>query len=128
MPADKRAKISPLIDWVAALERDGLAKLYSYHGSAHVTLLPRLPGDESGPITIWETGLVTAYRQVLEGRSPKALVELDLCLGKPVGRGTVVLPLDAPMLGLLRRAYEEAVGQSQASRACACAAHRAVTG
>jgi hypothetical protein len=110
-PEAKRAVLGQLIDWATALEHDGLTKLYSYLGQTHSTLLPRLPGEESGPFTIWESGLVTAFRSVLERRSPQTLAELDARLPKPVGKGTVVQPVDAEMLALMRRAFEEAAGK-----------------
>ena len=106
----KRALLLPLIDWAVALEDQHLARLYSFIGPTHSTLLPRLIGEEAGPFTIWENGTVSAFRTVLARRSPHALTILDERLGKPVGKGTMVQPLDGPMLTLMRSAFEEAAG------------------
>lgn len=111
LPEAKRAVLTPIIDWAVALEQDGLARLYSYHGGTRFTLLPRLIGEDAGPITIWDSGLIYAYRSVLERRSPTTLAALDERLAKPIGQGTVLQPADAGVLALLRQAYEEAAGR-----------------
>jgi hypothetical protein len=106
------AAVAPLVTWAKALESEGLAKLYSFVGKVHATLLPRVPGEESGPFTIWDAGYVTAFRTVLERRAPLTLAALDERLGKAVGKGSLVEPLDPPMLALMRAAFEEAAGKT----------------
>lgn len=106
----KQDALAPLVAWAQGLEADGLVRLFSFVGKKHTTLLPRLLDVESGPFTIAFPGVVWGFRSVLEKRAPKTLAALDARLSAPIGKGTVVQPLDADVLALMREAFIEAKG------------------
>ena len=104
-----------LTDWAALLEKEGLVKLGTYHGTTgRWTLLPRLRATDSGLVTIWNDGsaYLQLWRSVFEKRAPEHLLLVEEFIKPlPVGQGTVVKALDDALLALLTEAYREAAGK-----------------
>ena len=111
---EHRPGLRRLAEWAITLEREGLAKLGTYHGTARRwTLLPYVRGDSATLATVWnERGaFLTLYRSVFERRAPISLplVEQLVAPGR-VGQGTVARELSDELLEALTAAYREAAG------------------
>ncbi|MGB0097853.1 MAG: hypothetical protein WBP81_35605, partial [Solirubrobacteraceae bacterium] len=68
-PAEERAELRRLADWAISLEEEGLVRLLTGHGKkGRMTLLPRLYGDDTGLVTIWNDHgpYVSVWRTVFE--------------------------------------------------------------
>lgn len=113
-PADQQPALQRLYDWALALKRQGLAKLGTYHGKSNrLTLLPRLPTDDVGLVTIWNDhgAYLSLWRSVLERRAPKSLARVEELLAPTkVGQGNTIRTVDDALLEALTQAYREAAG------------------
>lgn len=116
-----RAELRRLADWAIALQRDGLVRLFSYRGrSGRFTLLPRLPGDEVGLVTIWNDGgaYISLWESVFHRRAPSSVPEVSRLSGlDPIGQGRTVRAPQADLLDALTGAYREAAGRKEPARA-----------
>jgi hypothetical protein len=101
-----------LTEWAKALERDGLAKLGTNRGtSGSWTLLPRLPTEGVGMVTIWNDGefYLSFWRSVIERRAPASLPVIEsLAAAAKVGQGTTTKNPSGELLDALTGAYREA--------------------
>jgi hypothetical protein len=116
-PEQHRARLRRLSDWAQGLEREGLVKLSSYEGKEKWTLLPRLPAEKVGLVTIWNDNgaYLSLWRSVFERRAPSALGRVEqLIAPKPLGQGSTVSQFDDALLAALADAYREAAEQSRA--------------
>jgi hypothetical protein len=114
-PAESREDLRRLCRWAAALERDGLATLYTSIGSSRWVLNPRLPRQERGMVVIWnERGAyLSPYRTVLQQLAPTTLEKLDTLVPGQIGQGNYIkAAYDSALLDLLRAAYLEAAEHS----------------
>lgn len=113
-PVEHRDALRLLPDWAVSLEREGLVKLGTFHGIAgRWTLLPRLPADDVGLVTIWnERGAsLQFWRSVFERRAPRTLPRIEERIAPArVGQGNAVRHFDDELLALLTEAYREAAG------------------
>ena len=115
-PEDQRPLLRDLADWAIALERSGLAKLWTYHGTAaRWTLLPYVPGDSAGLVTLWNDhgAYLQFHRSVFERRAPTSLSRVEHIVSPTkVGKGTTTRIITDELLQALTAAYEEAGGHS----------------
>jgi hypothetical protein len=115
---EQRPALQRLRDWAVALQRGGLVRLQSYHmkGQNRLSLLPRLPDDKVGLVTIYNyNGMpsLQVWRGVFERRTPKNLAKIEgLVAPETLGQGTTVRNITDQLLGALTDAYREAAGQS----------------
>jgi hypothetical protein len=110
-PEASRPALRRLVEWATKLERDGLINLQSYKGKTMWTLLPRLPIEDVGLVTIWnDKGVrLSLWRSVFERRAPRSLPRIEkLVAPDRVGAGTYVHRLDDELLQALTDAYREA--------------------
>ncbi|MBA3360363.1 MAG: hypothetical protein H0T94_02645 [Acidimicrobiia bacterium] len=87
------------------------AILSSYHGKSQMTLLPCLPVDDVGLVTV---GLDRAgaylqfWRSVFERRAPEALSQVDATAPVKVGQGNMTRVVTEELLEAISKAYREA--------------------
>lgn len=112
-PAEQQPLLRHLVDWAIDLEAQGLARLSTYHGrSNRTTLLPRIPGEDVGLVTIWNDNgpYISLWRSVFLRRAPRCLEALEKLPGAPkIGQGTTTKQITEELLTLLTAAYREAV-------------------
>lgn len=110
---EEQPRLRRLVEWASALECDGLAKLWTYHGKTGSTLLPYIPGEDAGLVTIWnETrASLSFWRSVFQRRAPRALAMFDTTDEAPkIGQGTTTRDITEHLLADLTTAYQEAAG------------------
>jgi hypothetical protein len=115
VPEGERPLLRRLTDWATGLERDGLVSLGTYHGtSGRLTLLPRLPSDNVGIVTIYNerrpNGVYLQFwRSVIERRAPGSLSRIQhLAAPAKVGQGTITREITDDLLQAVTDAYREA--------------------
>lgn len=112
----QRPALQRLRDWAVSLQREGLVRLPTYHmkGQNRLSLLPRLPDDGVGLVTIYNyngTPSLQVFRRVFERRSPKVLARVEgLIAPEALGQGTTVRNITDELLDALSDAYREAAG------------------
>lgn len=108
---DHRAALRTMAAWGAQLEKEGWVKLATYQGkSGRVTLLPRIPGENAGLVTIWNDGApyLSFWRSVFERCAPESLRRFDEDASLPrIGQGNTTKDLSSRLLDELTRAYRE---------------------
>jgi hypothetical protein len=110
-PPEHRAELRRLHEWAVGLEQEGLVRLQTYHGIAHRwTLLPRLPTEKAGLVTIWnESGAYLQFwRSVFERRAPDSLPGVERVAPVRVGQGNTTRDVSDELLEALTNAYREA--------------------
>lgn len=111
-PPDHQPELTRLCDWADGLARRGLATLESYRGTTgRYTLLPRLPGEGRGLVTIWNDGgpYLSLWRTVFENRAPQSIEHVeDLIAPVRIGQGNVIREATDETLEALAQAYAEA--------------------
>lgn len=111
-PAAEQTKLRRLYDWARELEERGLVNLLAYRGSTgRTTLLPYVPGDEAGLVTIWNDGVcwISFWRGVFERRAPASIERIEELLAPAkLGRGNSTKAVSDELLAALTLAYEEA--------------------
>ena len=109
-PQAQREDLRLLYNWAISLEKDGLARLSTYHGKNRLTLLPYLIGDEAGLVTIWNDNgaYLSVWRSVFARRAPKSIARVEAAIGTQIGTGNAVRLLSDEVLGALTAAYREA--------------------
>jgi hypothetical protein len=114
-PEAAQAQLRRLCEWGVALEADGLVgRLFTYHGMKEsVTLLPRLPVDDAGLVTVNYSdngGYIQFWRSVFERRAPNSLPAVEMAAAPAkVGQGTAVHEVTDELLDALTEAYREAM-------------------
>lgn len=112
-PHDGQPTLRRLVEWASELEEEGLAKLWTFHGKARSTLLPRLPVENVGLVTIWNDNgpALSFWRTVFERCAPKTLALMEQTPGMPrIGQGTNAADITDELLVRLTEAYREAAG------------------
>lgn len=98
--------------WARNLEQRGLVRLLAYRGTTgRTTLLPYVPGDEAGLITVWNDNnfYVSFWRSVFERHAPAAIERVEAVIAPTrVGQGNTVKEVSDELLAALTAAYEEA--------------------
>ncbi len=115
---EHRPGLRRLAEWALSLEREGVARLGTYHGVLHAasrrwTLLPYVRGDNATLATVWNDRgpYLTLYRSVFERRAPASLPRVEqLVAPGRVGKGTVAREPSDELLEALTAAYREAAG------------------
>ena len=84
-------KLREMYEWALSLEKDGLARLLTYHGRNGATsLLPYLRADDAGLVTIYSDGKggsIQFWRGVFERRAPGALERVEQASGASLRQG-----------------------------------------
>jgi hypothetical protein len=115
-PVEERTKLQRLAEWALALEREGLARLSTFHGTGNRwTLLPRLQPENVGLVTIWNDGgaYIQLWRSVFERRAASTLPTIEARIApKTVRQGSTIRDIDDATLAALTLAYREAAGNS----------------
>jgi len=113
-PAEEQPKLHRLAEWALALEREGLARLSTFHGIGNRwTLLPRLQLENAGLVTIWNDSgaYIQFWRSVFERRAPSTLPLVEARIApKTVRQGNTSRDIDDSTLEVLALAYREAAG------------------
>jgi hypothetical protein len=109
---DQQAPLRRMYTWARNLEAEGLIRLLAYRGSTgRTTLLPYVPSDEAGLITVWNDGnfYISLWRSVLERHAPESIARIEqLIAPTPLGRGNTVKNVSDDLLTALTEAYREA--------------------
>lgn len=113
---EQRPQLRRLADWAKSLESEGLVSLGSYRGkSGRWTLLPRIPAEHAGLVTIWNDKgpALSFWRSVFERRAPATLAKIEGSPEAPkIGKGTYTREIPDSLLVQLTDAYREAAGGS----------------
>ena len=113
---EQRPALQRLRDWAVALQSEGLVRLQTYHmkGQNRLSLLPRLPDELVGLVTIYNyngTPSLQVFRRVFERRAPNGLARVEgLIAPEAIGQGTTVRNVTDELLDALSDAYREAGG------------------
>jgi hypothetical protein len=110
-PQEHRPQLRRLYEWAVGLEKEGLVRLNTYHGIAHRwTLLPRLPAEKAGLVTIWNEGgaYLQFWRSVFERRAPNSLARVEQVTPVRIGQGNTTREVSDELLEALTDAYREA--------------------
>ena len=110
-PQEHQPELRRLYEWAVHLEEEGLAQLSTYHGIAlRWTLLPRLPGEKAGLVTIWNEGgaYLQFWRSVFERRAPENLPRVEQVAPVQIGQGNTTREVSDELLEVLTDAYREA--------------------
>lgn len=107
-----RPSLRRLANWALELEKIGVATLGAYRGkTGRVTLLPYIPGEDAGLVTIWNDrgAYLSFWRSVFERRAPIALKTIEsMPTGLKIGQGNTARDISDELLDLLSDAYREA--------------------
>jgi hypothetical protein len=111
--ADQQPLLRRLMQWAMSLQQEGLVRLGTYHGrDGRVTLLPRVPADNAGLVTIYNApggASLQFHRTVIERRAPGTLDRIKaMAAPDTVGRGTITRSVSDDLLEALTSAYREA--------------------
>jgi hypothetical protein len=111
--SDARLMLERMYEWARALERQGLVRLLAYKGaSGRTTLLPYVPSDEAGLITVWNERTFSSlsfWRSVFERHAPRSIERIEQLIAPArLGQGNTVRTVDDELLAALTAAYEEA--------------------
>ena len=114
-PEAARAELRRLCDWAQTLERAGLVKLGTYHGKNGVlTLLPRIPSDDVGLVTIYNSAngaRIQFWRTVFDRRAPESIAAVEATIAPTqIGKGNWTANITPELLAALTAAYREAAG------------------
>lgn len=111
-PAEYRTELHRLADWVAELEKEGLARSSTTMGKTRWILNVRIPSESSGLISIYnENGAyITFYRSLFERRAPASIARVGAALlpDDKLGQGTTSRNTSDELLAALKDAYREA--------------------
>lgn len=113
-PEEAQAQLRRMYEWVDALEVGNLVgNVWTYHGTSYVTLLPRLPVDDAGLVTIYYSdtgGSISFWRSVFERRAPNSIAAVEAAAAPvKVGQGNVIHDVSDELLDALTDAYREAM-------------------
>jgi hypothetical protein len=110
--AQDQSILRRMVEWAKELEREGLATLSTFQGTTdRVTLLPRLPTDNVGFVTIWNHHgfYLSLWRSVFVRRAPSSLERVERAVAPAkVGQGTTTRTISDELLAALTLAYREA--------------------
>jgi hypothetical protein len=111
-PAAAQPALRRMWAWARSLEERGLVELLAYRGTTgRTTLLPYVPGDEAGLITVWNDNnfYVSFWRSVFERHAPIAIERVEAAIAPTrVGQGNTIKEVSDVLLAALTAAYEEA--------------------
>lgn len=110
---EHRPLLQRLCKWAISLKQEGLVQLSTYIGKLKVmTLLPRLPTDNAGLVTIYNdhgTAYLQFWRSVFARRASESLPRVEeIVYPTSVGQGTTTREVSDELLKALTEAYREA--------------------
>jgi hypothetical protein len=113
-PDKDRVQLRRLLEWTLGLERAGLVRVLAYRGtSGRTTLLPYLPNEDAGLITVWNDGgfYISLWRTVFTRRAPNSIEPVEqLIAPAKIGNGNSIHNVSEELLTALADAYREASG------------------
>lgn len=108
----ERPLLRKLADWAIALEREGLARLWTTSGvTGRKVLKPCIPSEDVGLVTIWnENGqaAMSLWRTVFERCAPGAIAQVEALTGTELSAGRSAPEVTDELLEALTEAYREA--------------------
>lgn len=112
-PEPVRPQLERLANWAVALEQEGVV-VSCYHGKNDIlTLLPRLPIENVGLVTVWfddRGGSIVFWRTVFERRAPESLPNVEAAAAPDkVTQNAVTRRITDNLLSALTQAYREAL-------------------
>lgn len=111
-PVPEQVKLRRLYAWATELEQKGLVRLLAFRGTTgRTTLLPYVPGDEAGLVTIWNDGVasVSLWRSVFERHAPNSIDRIEALIAPvKLGKGNTIKNISEDILNALSGAYAEA--------------------
>jgi hypothetical protein len=111
---ESRTTFDDLITWAEQLALQSHVRLFSYAGTRHLTLLPRIVPDDVGLVTIWndhQRPYVSVWRSVFERLAPNSIESVERTIAPAkIGQGSTVSNITPEVLGALMAAYQEASG------------------
>ncbi len=111
-PASHQQVLLALYEWAQALEDERVVSLATYHGAdGRLTLLPRLPAEKVGLVTIWLDsggGSISFWRSVFERHCPELIAEVERVAGVGIRQGNTTREISEALLGVLNTAYRSA--------------------
>ena len=113
-PSDQQPSLQRLVDWAAALEAEGLAKLWTYRGTSRATLLPYVMSESAGLVTVWNDNgaSLSFWRSVFERLAPATLSAMEQSSDMPkIGKGSSTKTITEALLTYLTQAYREAAAR-----------------
>ena len=120
-PEDQQPPLRRFYDWASDLERQGLVRLFGWHGTTgRTSLLPYPPDHDGGLITIWNDHgfYISLWRSVFEKRAPNSIAAVEAAIAPvTIGTGNSIRMATDALLDALRAAYREAAGMSAEDRA-----------
>jgi hypothetical protein len=109
---EHRADLRRMYDWATGLRDEGVIQLLAYRGTTgRSTLLPYVPGEDAGLITVWNDGgfYISLWRSVFERRAEQSIGRVEqLIAPAKLGRGNTVREVSDELLAALTDAYREA--------------------
>jgi len=109
---EHRQKLREMYEWALSIEKEGLARLLTYHGrNGATTLLPYLRAHDAGLVTIYNDGTggsIQFWRSVFERRAPGALEHVEQASGTALRQGNTTKDVTSELLTALTDAYREA--------------------
>jgi hypothetical protein len=110
--SEHRDRLREMYEWALSIEREGLARLSTYHGrNGATTLLPRLRADDAGLVTIYNDGTggsIQFWRSVFERRAPIAMERVEQAAGTALRQGNTTKAITSELFTALSDAYREA--------------------
>jgi hypothetical protein len=112
----ERPLLRKLAEWAIALEREGLARLWTTSGvTGRKVLKPCIPSEDVGLVTIWnENGqaAMSLWRTVFERCAPGAIARVEELTGAELSAGRSAPEVTDDLLEALTGAYREAAGEA----------------
>ena len=103
-----------LIAWAERLATLPNVRLFSYSGTQHYTLMPRIMPDNVGLVTIWNSDQqpsISVWRSVFERLAPNSIHAVEQVIAPiKIGQGNTVWSVTPQVLDALTTAYEETGG------------------
>lgn len=105
-----RPMLRRMLAWGKALDEEGVLRLLAFRGAnGRSNLLPYLPNDDAGLITVWSDGTVSLWRTVFERRAPASIATVErLIAPKTLGHGKTVNEMSDALLVAITDAYKRA--------------------
>ena len=111
---ETRAMFDELIAWAERLATLPNVRLFSYSGTQHYTLMPRIMPDNVGLVTIWNSDQqpsISVWRSVFERLAPNSIHAVEQVIAPiKIGQGNTVWSVTPQVLDALTTAYEETGG------------------
>lgn len=111
-PQTYRAEYNSMIAWAQQLGNENNARIFSWSGKQYVTILPYLPSENAGLVSLYYTPekppSIQLWRSVFEKAAPNSIEPIEVLIGKSIGQGSSTTNLSEELYALLHAAYVEA--------------------